>query len=261
MFTGDVRSGLTYEMRPGVERDRYARPDERVWRYFPKQHFIDAVQTGSLFFTRLSTYVTAGDAFEGSTPRPFAEQRDAHYAGRGVDIEAYRRESAEFWLKMLQTVLVNCWHKRDHESLPMWERYVGDRPGIAVTTTLERLITAMPEAVTVGHVEYVDFDTDGSFTANPYARAFMKRKELEDEREVRADLMEPPITENGRWSIEVRAGEELGHRVPVDLGTLIESVVLSPSSASARGEIADVLRSASLDVPLEDSKIGRPPMY
>jgi hypothetical protein len=261
MFTGDMRDGVTYEMRPGVERDRYASPNELVWRYLPLDRFEESLRTGTLFFTRLSHYAVHGDRREGSSPLPFAKIQEEVLRGRGVDIDEYNREAEAFHIRMLQTVLVNCWHKREHESEPMWERYSKGEDAIAIVSTLDRLIESMPDAVTVGHVDYIDFLTESSYYANPMARAFVKSRTLEDEREVRAVLIEPPTVVANRWSITIPAGAEIGHPVAVNLPTLVGRVVLSPSSLSSRDHVTRILLTAGIAVPVEDSEITIPPRY
>lgn len=258
MFTGDVQPGIVYQARPGVAADRYASPEERAWRYMPFERFVDTIATGSLWFTRLSVHATEGDRFEGSSPRYVPDIREEVIRSQGGDVEQFRQQNAAFNLQMLQTVLVNCWHKREHESRPMWERYGKGRPAVAIVSTLERLIDSMPDDVTVGHVDYVDFSMhDEFYSANLFTRAFMKSHDLEDEREVRATLTRGLITENGRWRIEINPGEERGFRVPVNLQHLMAAVVVS--DARIHDMARRLLSSAGINVePLPSISIGDP---
>jgi hypothetical protein len=261
MYTGDIREGLTYEGRPGVERDRYSQPDELVWRYIPVERFEHALQSNSLFFTRLSHYAVHGDRREGTTPLPLTEIREQVLRERGVDVDEYNRETERFFLQMLQTVLVNCWHKREHESEQMWERYGKGRDAVAIVSTLDKLVDSMPEEVTVGHVDYVDFKTESFYFSNLAARAFVKSRTLADEHEVRAVLSEPPVTKSERWSITIPPGEEVGHLVAVNLRTLITRVVLSPLSLGIRDRVSNALADAGFSVPVDDSEVVAPRRY
>jgi len=143
----------------------------------------------------------------------------------------------------------------------MWKEYADGEHAVAMVSTLDRLISAMPENVDVGHVDYVDFGSEGSYTAIHFARAFMKRITLEDEREVRAVLYESPVIEHGRWSIPIRPGDEVGHRVPVDLSTLLMRVVLSPISSDDREQVSSALADAGISVPVIDSELRDRPRY
>lgn len=261
MYTGEIREGLSYEMRPGVENDRYARPDELVWRYMPKDRLIELLRTRKLFFTRLSRLIEVGDPYEGSMPVPVAAVREMAHRSRGIDVEAFRNDNERFFRTMLQTVLVNCWHKREFESRPMWERYGKGGQAVAIVTTLDKLIDAMPESVTVGHVEYVDFQTHQSFSFSIQARCFLKGRELEDEREVRAVLQDPPLVENGRWSISIPDDLKAGFGVDVRIENLVGRIVISPASPQVLDEVAAEVRAAGIDAPVSHSELLRRPDY
>jgi hypothetical protein len=261
MYVGDNISGITFQSRPGVMGDRFSHPEELVWRYLPLPRFVEALRTRSLFFTRLSYYAMYGDRREGSAPLTVPKIRESVLREQGVDLERYNDETREFWLTMLQTVLVNCWHKREHESEPMWERYGRDQDSVAIVSTLDRLIESMPKEVTVGHVEYVDFETHLFYSTNSRDRAFMKARTLEDEREVRAVLVESPIVEKGRWSITIPPGQENGHPVDIDLRTLIASVVLSPVTTSREDDLVASLQAAGISAPVKRSECSAPPRY
>ena len=200
-----------------------------------------------------------GDPFEGSSPRFIPDIREQAIMQQGGDVEAFRRQNAAFHAQMLQTILVNCWHKREYESRPMWERYGRGEPAVAMVTTLQDLIMGMPEPVTVGHVEYADLETDQRFTANLRQRAFMKSRDLEDEREVRAVLVDGPITENGRWRIEIKPGEEIGYRVKVDFARILQSAVLS--TRHIEGVVSKCLADAHLNIPVALSTAAREVRY
>lgn len=261
MYTGDVREGITYAARPGVENDRYSRPDELVWRYTTKERLIDLVRTRKLFFTRVSRLIEAGDPFEASLPVNVAAVRESAHRMRGVDVDAFRKESEQFHRQMLQTVLVSCWHKREFESRPMWERYGKGRPAVAIVTTLDDFICAMPEHVTVGHVEYVDLLTHQSYSFNLLARCFLKGRELEDEREVRAALEDPPVIENGRWSLNIPEAMKMGFGVDVCLERLISKIVISPATPEIQDEVAAEVAAAGLSAPVTVSELLRRPEY
>jgi len=261
MYVGDKIDGIGFELRPGVTADQYSHPDQLVWRYVPLPYFLDAVRTGTLFFTRLSYHAVHSDRREGSASRSFAQIREGVLREQGVDIEQYNKDAAQFWLTMLQTVLVNCWHKREHESEPMWERYSKTGDSVAIVSTLNQLVEAVPENVTVGHVEYIDFASEWSWSANPRDRAFLKSRTLEDEREVRAVLVEPPITRDGRWAITIPPGEEIGHRVPVKLSTLVTRVVLSPKSVRCADDVLAALAAAGIAAPVDLSECCAGPRY
>jgi hypothetical protein len=225
-----------------------------------KDRFIELARTRKLYFTRLSRLIEL-DPYEGSVPVPVAAAREIAYLQRGVDMERFRNENEAFHRLMLQTVLVSCWHKREFESRPMWERYGKGEPAVAIATTLDKLIDAMPDQITVGHVEYVDLLTHQSFSFSLLARCYLKGRELEDEREVRAVLYDPPVVENGRWSISIPEDKKSGFGVEVRLEDLLGKVVISPGSPQIIDEIKSEVESAGIDALVSQSELVRRPEY
>jgi hypothetical protein len=256
MYTGDVRTGVAYEARPGVEADRYARPDDMLWRYMPFDRFREAIATGKLFFVRLSTYVREGtDDHEGASPRLVPDALET-VAARNGSLEQYKADEAKYGILKLQTVLVNCWHKREHEEDWMWNAYGCGRQAVAIVTRLDWLIDAVPEYVTVGHVEYADFATEPTFYANIFSRAFMKRRVHRADLEVRAVMQDDELIRGG-WGREVT---DKGLPVPVNLARLMETVVVR--GAALLEPAKQILAEAGfVNVPVRLSELLETPRY
>jgi len=222
MYSGEIREGMAYEARPGVTADRYSRPEDMLWRYLPFDRFAEIIAQRKLFFVRLSTYVREGiDDHEGASPVYLPNIMEMVAAQRG-QLQHYKANEATYGVLKLQTVLVNCWHKREHEEDWMWRSYGRGRDAVAIVTRLDYLIDSMPEFVTVGHVEYSDFSTERTFHASIFTRAFMKRLVHEADREVRAVLQDDDLIKNG-WGRDVPGK---GLWVPIHLERLIEAVVV-----------------------------------
>lgn len=256
MYTGDVQIGMTYEARPGVEADRYAKPDDMLWRYMPFDRFREVVETSALFFVRLSTYVREGmDDHEGASPRLVPDALEAVAAQNG-QLEQYKADQEKYGILKLQTVLVNCWHKREHEEDWMWNSYGHGREAVAIVTRLDSLIDAMPEHVTVGHVEYADFATEPTFYANIFSRAFMKRRVHRADLEVRAVMQDADLLRTG-WGREVA---DKGLSVHANLERLIEAVVVR--EAALLEPTKQLLTEAGLGkVPVRLSELLDIPRY
>lgn len=222
MYTGDIREGMPYEARPGVEADRYSKPDDMLWRYLPFDRFDESLKRGELFFVRLSTYVREDiDDHEGASPVNIPNIFETIAAQKG-QLEQYKAEEAKYGILKLQTILVNCWHEREHEEDWMWKAYGRGRDAVAVVTRLDSLIESVPDFVTVGHVEYADFAVEPTFYASIFSRAFMKRREHVADREVRAVMQDDELLRTG-WGREVM---DNGIWIPVNLRRLLEAVVV-----------------------------------
>jgi hypothetical protein len=74
-------------------------------------------------------------------------------------------------------------------------------------------------------VKYIDFEKERIPVSSFAAQFFRKRQSFEHERELRAVLIDFPITPDAHVDAS-RHPEDAGREVPVDLATLVEEVVI-----------------------------------
>ena len=215
-----------YESHPSLPPPA---PDARLWRYMDFARLLYLLETGALFFPRITAL---DDPYEGHLTRPTVGRVIAIPDGVSESERSARSElGAENLRKLVgfrSIVCVSCWHQNDVESAAMWALYLRSGEGIAVRTTFARFVESIPAGeprVSGGMVKYVDYETY-EVPYNIYDWVIIKRKSFEHEREFRAVLMD--------------AGPcEAGVAVPVDVNSLIESVFIAPSAAPW---FADVVR-------------------
>jgi hypothetical protein len=179
----------------------------------------------------------------------------------------------------------NCWHVREHEAVSMWNTYLGKEPGVAIRTTFERLRSAVPAAepgrLVGGLVNYVDCGRDLFDILGPIDAYFYKRIEYSDEREYRFlyhHLPEEVYPENARrlfriqeegYATSIRVDPRAmnldiatpdHHRHPVDLDSLIDAVVLAPTTSAEFVErVHGLVRRANVSCRVVPSSLfGRP---
>ena len=255
--------GPPFRLRPGSERDRVTPDETLLWRYMPVRYFYDLLEQRALFFTRLMFYHRT-DAFEGALQYGVSKLHEQVVREKGGDAQEFLQARERFVKKFLNVVLVNCWHERAYESRPMWDRY-GEKSGaVAIVTTFERLKRSLPSQVDVGHVDYLDPASDEiiNHSADPSHRAFQKRREFEDEREVRGVIFDWP--EHGPKpdeEIPIEPGTEIGYHVSVDLDCLLQRVVISPDSRQIQLDVEHRTRAAGFNVPVVPSDISLRPTY
>jgi hypothetical protein len=146
----------------------------------------------------------------------------------------------------------------------MWDRYGKGGETVAVVSTFGRLRDSLPDAVDVGHVDYVDIgsDTIVSNLTNPSHRAFQKVRELDDEREVRGVICDWPRHGFGSdGEIPIGVGTEIGYCVPVNLERLVTKIVISPDSPRIIEEVRGRVGAAALTVDVIASNLSRKPTY
>lgn len=207
-----------------------------IWRYMTLPALLMVLDSRKLFFRRASKF---DDRFEGAIPRRAEEKLRAWQAQHmGPEaIQKYRDERA----KSRERVVINCWHMSTHESSAMWSQYGKTEESVAIRSTVERLIMALPrrrdgeekpgwEALFVGQVEYIDYAIAEFPPHNLYYPYVHKREDYEHEKEVRAmtmisDAVQAAADADAPAEFEVT---DLGLLLPVDLDKLVESVHISP---------------------------------
>lgn len=184
--------------------------DALLWRYMPFERLAAMLETQSLWFTRVDHF---RDPYESELPRndrkllqrkilldpnaEIAEVRLADYRGNpgpfaAREIGELMRTAAGVAQLLRRSTFVNCWHANSHEDAGMWDRYGKQGEGVAVTTTLDRLIASVadePRPIDIAHVEYMDYRVgsilDKSGELNHFLLCCTKRDSFSQEQEVR----------------------------------------------------------------------------
>jgi hypothetical protein len=149
----------------------------KVWRYLDLARLISLLMSEKLLLTRVNLLK---DEFEGSITRGVY---DAWKAANPINA----KQLAAFRPLLRGMVYVSCWHANNAESEAMWRLYCGDREGIALRTSYERLDRALPRDAFIGKVTYVDYAEGGGMVndANSLTPLMHKRAAFEHEREIR----------------------------------------------------------------------------
>ncbi len=192
---------------------------DTLWRYMDLARFVFLLQSRTLHFCRGDKFP---DPFEGSYPANNLADFDSD--ADGYDAEAWRR-----------FVVVSCWHAADGESDAMWRLYSNDGHGIAITTARESLKKAADGGYVID-VKYIDFVSEKADLHIPSDVFEYKRRAFAHESEVRAIITRYPQTgfEGGMpclsRPLDGKEFSERGYAVDIDLGQLINNVVISPSA-------------------------------
>ncbi|WP_076433035.1 DUF2971 domain-containing protein [Haladaptatus litoreus] len=162
---------------------------------------------------------------------------------------------------------LNCWHENTSESFAMWDIYLENNCGVAIVSTPSRVKNALQinegEYLT-GKVNYIDY-TEGDFnidsTVTPF---FHKRESFQHEREYRILYRqgEDAYDDDGMKTEDF--GENIPEGIPVsiDIGTLIEEVVISPGGDDEfREEVVDETRARGFEFPINHSKLTGTPLF
>jgi len=185
------------------------------------ERLLAVVSGRSLYFASARQFA---DDHEGALPRREAERMPE------VSFETNHGIVNPFE-ELQRLTKINCWHERDFESVAMWERYIPAGVDATVTkSSIRRLGSALgdcyvegaraPETIVIKRVEYLDWEADTSQDRSMLGRFASRRREFQDEREIRA-LLSLRIAEEFGCAIT-----EMGVLVPVTVEELVEEIVV-----------------------------------
>lgn len=195
---------------------------EQLWRYFSTERFLELLQSSHLYFASARQFA---DPFEGAAAvLPAGFPVDPRY------LEVDHHEHAFEELRRLTKV--SCWHRASYESDAMWQLYAGERKGVAIRTTPDRICAAAKpfrlkpgyghEELWAGNVSYVDLLKE-RLSVSMIERFWYKHMAFSWEKEF-------------RLAVSVRLAEEFGVQVPefgvkveFDIPQLIDRIYLGPS--------------------------------
>jgi hypothetical protein len=259
--------------------------EDVLWRYLHLEGFINLLESNALHFSPLTAYQRS-DPFEGFMPRvamealasvtaqsqkrmiehiDALEQKIGLDKGRQqisqlrADVANHPTEMKEVYKKIMSCLMVNCWHKNEHESEAMWGLY--SKSGVAIKTTVGSIKSALEKnqqahVIGMGAIKYIDF-ADKALTAGDcvtedgHLMGMIKRVAYAHEKEVRMYITR--VMDRGA----MESIQPSPTSVEVDVMRLIEEVVISPfASASLRKSIQAVSRKYGIDL----SKVSSSPL-
>lgn len=230
--------------------------NQRLWRYFRTDRFIELLETGELYFASARQFQ---DRFEGATAvLPYGTPEDPRFPLR----ENFGERAFE---ELRRLTKVSCWHRAAYESDAMWQLYAGAWKGVAICTTPARIASAASvfklephhagEELWAGNVQYIDL-LQQRLNVSMMSRFWYKHMAFAWEQEF-------------RLGISLRHAEEFGVRVPelgikvlFGLKTLVESIYLGPSlDASEVTNVRNAVEEVGLAARLKVSSMLGIPRY
>jgi hypothetical protein len=228
--------------------------EAKIWRYSDLAKLITVLEQKALYFP---CTLKLPDPFEGLFSLPTASHISALPNGANI-IQSYKH--------MKRSVFVNSWHLNEHESHTMWNVYARAEAGVAIQSTVSRLISSFPALpdpsadmalipqVFIGAVKYLDYESEAMDWGNLFLSFLLKNKQFEAERELRAVVWRPLLQMN-----DSDCG---GFYVEANLETLIESVYISPNAPPYYVEaVTAICKRYQIHSPVTPSRVGKTPHY
>lgn len=204
-----------------------------LYRYMDFYKFVSLVSKKELFFCKANRfedpleccypkdYYASGNSFN----RIFQREGAKHgYIDSEIEKIKERVQEAQT-IKNKIGVISFC--SKDYEYDSLWKLYSNTKTGICLVTSAGKLKASIAQTtytgpIYIGKVNYRDYEREFIGVSNKFAPIFTKRKEFENEHEVRAII----VKDDNHQTDEI----ESGYRIPVDTKMLIEEIILSPSS-------------------------------
>ena len=188
----------------------------RLWRYMDFSRFLSLLDRRGLFFPSIAT-LSASDPYEGEPAFYRIE------AARSVGEEELRRLRLQYQV-FSHLNFFSCWHMNDNESDAMWKIYLRAGEGVAIQSTIRRLIACFrntTDTVYIGEVQYVDHATLRPTLENAgYSNYMFKRLAFQHEREVRVGTF--------KGYVNIEYFDDLGWLKVPPVGTTIENILQTP---------------------------------
>ena len=226
--------------------------EEKIWRYMDFTKFVSLLEEEALFFSKLSSFM---DPFEGFLTKPTVKMLSAIPDDlpneKRQEIEKIQKHNLNVLHMGRELLYVSSWHINPFESVAMWQLYLKNGEGVAIQSTVQRMADSFhgtKEPVSIGLVDYVDYDEDEIPWNNVFYLALHKRKSFEHEKEIRALLMS--------------AHSSTGALVPVNLEVLIEKIYIAPDSPVwIHDLVKKVLSRYKLEKEVVHSGLEERPLY
>lgn len=239
--------------------------DATIWRYMDIGKYLDVITKGRLWFNRVIEFRKT-DPYEGaitkydhekvtsileSKTKEELKSKLQHYGEVGVAklIDDAPQKSI-YWFQLLfikriplvetnvYTSSISCWHENSSESDAMWALYSQREAGIAIKSTVSRVIKSFESSKRTIHIAKVVYDSGerlSALTSGIYDSILIKRQAFTHENEVRIIALTLDGYETPEWTeanqvhkIDPSRPVSPGVYIGCDVNALIEEVVISP---------------------------------
>jgi hypothetical protein len=252
-------------------------PEQVVWRYMNLDKFESVLRNNALFFCRADRFA---DPYEGSIPKREADYRIeerrkiSYYFGNEFDpITAQKNidSISNLHRKFKKKHIINCWHINNTENDSMWRLYLDSNDGIAIKTTIEKLINSFVETqeeIYISKVRYLNYETDIWYDARQYPiesyNMFIplvhKRAEFKQEEEVRLiHSLKTDLEWDEYWNSQPYSN---GKNISVNVNNLIGSIYMPPTCDEGQiGKVQKIVDKYNFDFKILKSGLSNNPYY
>lgn len=251
--------------------------DSTVWRYLTFPKFISLLAYGVLWFPKLNFLQ---DQLEGILPilsKKSMQQNNEKWKEIFPAAELHWQTD-----KMAdknvedgrELTVVNCWFLGEDESEKMWNNYVKNNEGVAITSTVRKLASYIyvdPQFSCIGKVKYINFESHemNSYEAHQaHERAFLKSLSFTHEQEIRISTMNfktpacvamhgIPYTQEQVTGKNMNNFENVGLYIRANIEKLIDTIIIAPQATEwFELLIKRIIEMSKLNIQIKKSELG-----
>lgn len=234
--------------------------DTIIWRYMSLEYFESLIDSQKLYLCPISKYLK-DDPWEAAIPLSGLQWRhekllEAEAKGK-EELEKVFKEIVKlegFREQFTHSVKVSCWHISNHESEAMWKLYNGSEFGVAIQSTVGKLISSISKAeeeIFIGNVKYIDYETDSFNDIQWFEYCYHKRNSFSHENELR-------LSHFNSTELLLQNQNPSGDLIEIDPKELIGQVLVSPFDQEKLDKINTKLSSMGM-AEASFSKLLAPP--
>lgn len=235
--------------------------EQELWKYMDLPKFLSMIQTSSLYFPSLKQFELS-DPWEGLVSKQnFAPSRkisvhtiadsssliDINNPSNKIETMTLQEAIGEGFEKYVESaklvrlnaqkyMFVNCWHMNNTDSDSQWKIYGNNDYSLAITTNFEKLKNAINDERWIYGSDIIYYDPKKYEVpdSNMFFPVIHKRHSFSHEKEFRLIHMSSDF---------VQKPDEAppGLNISVDLGNLIEKVIISPRAPTWFKESIELL--------------------
>lgn len=236
----------------------YPKSDYKIVKYLDITKFISMLQRRSLFFCRVDKLE---DQFEGTTSKASFDTIIKTHQRLGLlngisceqdELEQKVKKDLKEEERYKSLVCVNCWNKKEEESVALWKIYSDFNKGIMLKSSIRKLKESLErtnQEIYLSEIRYLDYGKQIMPYGNMLSPFIHKQLPYSYEDEIRLLNIVDPIKYD--WS---NSEVEEGIYIKIDLDILIDEIIISPFSPKWFAELVeDLLEKYELNKPIKKS--------
>ncbi|MBQ0764013.1 hypothetical protein [Marinobacter psychrophilus] len=227
-----------------VTADPEVRGKSILWRYVDLPKLLDLLHAKSLYLRRADGF---SDRLEGALFPSLRVTIDEEFEKGNL-----KTRSSDFYRNAREGSYVCCWTIGARDNMALWQLYGGVKSSVAITTTVDRLVSTVSgwdRSVHLYKVKYIDHSKPPNFVIGAYRDVLQYKSDAyKFENELRVVLPKLDDISQNPMGIKLKLN---------DINELVSSIIVSPeANDSFVSAVVDLCKKYGLKSPVKRSKLA-----